>query len=127
MARILIAEDDDTVSGFVRRAVELDAHHAETVADGAVALARLEAHGFAYDLLIADVVLPGLDGLTLAREAVRLHPALAVLLMSGHAEAAGGDGTGTHAFLMKPFSLNQLKRTVAALVAPRQQGMSRSV
>ena len=65
MARILLAEDDDQLRVFLARGLERAGHVVESVGDGAAALALAQAHSF--DLLLADVVMPELDGIELAR------------------------------------------------------------
>ncbi len=82
MARILIAEDDLSVQNFVARALTVRGHDVAAVGDGVQALESLA--GKTYDLLITDIVMPGLDGIGLALKVARDHPQLPVLLMSGY-------------------------------------------
>jgi len=82
MARVLIAEDDLAVQSFVRRALEHRGHDVAAVGDGVQALETLNDQSF--DLLITDIVMPGLDGIGLALKVARDFPKLPVLLMSGY-------------------------------------------
>ncbi len=82
MARILIAEDDVAVQSFVSRALEHRGHEVTAVDDGVQALESLS--GNAFDLLITDIVMPGLDGIGRALKVARDLPSLPVLLMSGY-------------------------------------------
>ncbi len=82
MARILIAEDDLAVQNFVARALTHRGHAVAAVSDGVQALDSLTKKPF--DLLITDIVMPGLDGIGLALKVARDHPSLPVLLMSGY-------------------------------------------
>ena len=82
MARILIAEDDVAVQSFVSRALEHRGHEVTAVDDGVQALETLGGNEF--DLLITDIVMPGLDGIGLALKVARDLPSLPVLLMSGY-------------------------------------------
>ena len=79
MARILLAEDDDSMRAFLKRALERAGHDVEAVGDGVDALAALIADRF--DLLLADIVMPGLDGIELARRASDDDPAMRVVLI----------------------------------------------
>ncbi|MDH3472669.1 MAG: response regulator [Rhodospirillales bacterium] len=82
MARILIAEDDVAVQSFVSRALTHRGHKVTAVDDGVQALETLV--GDEFDLLITDIVMPGLDGIGLALRVARDYPKLPVLLMSGY-------------------------------------------
>jgi CheY-like chemotaxis protein len=82
MAQILIAEDDLAVQNFVARALTHRGHEVQAVGDGVQALEALGRKY--YDLLITDIVMPGLDGIGLALKVARDYPDLPVLLMSGY-------------------------------------------
>lgn len=83
MARILIAEDEMPVREFLRRALEQRGHAVTAVTDGAEAMAKLARGQF--DVLLADIVMPNMDGVELALKATRDYPQMAVLLMTGYA------------------------------------------
>ena len=81
MSRILIAEDDTAVREFVRRALEHGGHSVKTAYDGLDALDTLGDAEF--DLLITDIVMPGLDGIALALKVAKDRPEMAILMMTG--------------------------------------------
>jgi CheY-like chemotaxis protein len=80
-ARILVAEDDSSVRTFVFKALSLRGHDVTTVDDGVHALEALKKEAF--QLLVTDIVMPGLDGIALALRAGRDYPDLPILLMTG--------------------------------------------
>src|SRR5258708_32406242 len=86
MARILLAEDDDNMRVFLKRALERAGHQVSAVGDGEAAL-TLAGEG-AFDLLLADVVMPGIDGIELARRGSALLPGLRIRFITGFAPVA---------------------------------------
>ena len=74
MARILIAEDDDAIRGLVVRALGEDGHDLTATTDGVAALQALQERGGEFDLLLADVKMPVMDGVALALAAGRDRP-----------------------------------------------------
>jgi CheY-like chemotaxis protein len=78
MARILIAEDDDAIRRLLIRALGDDGHELTTTADGGAALEALHQPGSKFDLLLADVKMPVMDGVALALAAGRDHPAMPI-------------------------------------------------
>ena len=118
MARILLADDDVTSRDLVVRALEMDAHHVEAVSNGTDALARLAQGAEAFDLLISDVQMPGLDGIELARKVAALLPDLPILLMSGFVveeEAMKSTGARIAGLISKPFTLEEIRTRVTKL------------
>jgi DNA-binding NtrC family response regulator len=109
MAHILIAEDDAAVQSFVTRALTHKGHQVTAVADGIQALEALDIDGF--DLLITDIVMPGLDGIGLALKVARDYPELPVLLMTGYSaerQRAHNLEELICEVVTKPFSLQQI-------------------
>jgi CheY-like chemotaxis protein len=124
MARILIAEDDEAVRGFVARALTEDGHETTTANDGAQALDVLTQKNGGFDLLLTDIKMPVMDGIALSLAAARNHPDVVILMMTGYAdqrERAHGLDALIHDVIAKPFSLAQIKGTVKeALAVPRR-------
>lgn len=123
MARILIAEDEEPLRGLVRRALADAGHEVETTADGAEALDALVRENGSFDLLLADIQMPTMDGIALALAVARDFPALTVLLMTGYAdqrERAHGLDSLIHDVLTKPFTVAELRTAVAEALAVRR-------
>ena len=122
MARILLADDEEPVRGFLKRGLELDGHAITTAVDGGDALDRLtEAQG-AFDLLLTDIRMPIMDGIALALAAKRDFPDLTILLMTGFAdqrERAKGLQAIVADVLTKPFSLADLRGAVTRALGPQ--------
>jgi two-component system, cell cycle sensor histidine kinase and response regulator CckA len=130
-ATVLLVEDEDAVRQFAARALTARGHTVLEAESGEIALDLLgdlsaggtgEAGGRALDLLVSDVVMPGVDGYTLSRLAREERPDLRVVLMSGYADDALAPGLADDPgirFLAKPFTLADLADTVAAALADR--------
>ena len=120
MARILIAEDDEPVRCFVKRALEMDGHQAVAESDGAAALDRLVAEEGAFDLLLSDIRMPLMDGIALALAVGRDYPGLPILLMTGFAdqrERAHDLEAIIEDVVTKPFSLAEIRAAVAGALS----------
>ena len=115
MAKILVAEDDHAVRDFVRRALELSGHTVVVAHDGAEAAAALKPRDADYDLLLADIKMPVMDGIALALCAARDRPDLPILLMTGYAdqrERAHGLDRLIDDVIAKPFTLDEIAAKV---------------
>ena len=115
MARIVIAEDEEGLRGFVARALALDGHEVTATADGAEALDLIARHEGRFDLLLADVRMPVMDGIALALATARDYPHMTILLMTGYAdqrERAYGLDALIHDVISKPFTLSQIRSAV---------------
>src|SRR2546426_10830752 len=125
MARILIAEDEEALRGFVRRALAEAGHDVVAAADGAEALELLKSTPARFDLLLADIKMPVMDGIALALAAARDFPDLIILLMTGYEdqrERAHGLDALIHDVIAKPFSLVEIRAAVASALAAGVQG-----
>ena len=85
MPRILLAEDDDSLRGFLARALERAGYEVTACADGEEAVAVLDED---WDLLLTDIVMPGIDGIEVARQAAARHPGLRIMFITGFAAVA---------------------------------------
>jgi two-component system, cell cycle response regulator CpdR len=120
MARILIAEDDEPVRGFVKRALEMDGHEVVAECDGAAALDRLTEEKGAFDMMLSDIRMPLMDGIALALAAGRDFPNLPILLMTGFAdqrERAHDLEAIIEDVVTKPFSLAEIRAAVDKVLA----------
>jgi len=118
MARILLAEDDDQMRGFLSRGLRRAGHAVDAVGDGETALMR-SSH-VDYDLLLADVVMPGIDGIELARRMTVRQPGIRVMFITGFAAVAmQDDRLAPHRprVLSKPFHLRHLIAEIEALLS----------
>ena len=115
MARILVAEDEESLRSLVARALMQDGHAVITASDGAEALDVLTRENGEFELLLTDIRMPIMDGIALALAAARDHPKLAILLMTGFAdqrERASGLDALIHDVIPKPFSLAAIRSAV---------------
>lgn len=112
---ILLVEDDDDLRSLYEGVLTEAGHDVLTAADGAAALAMLPAGPF--DLVISDVAMPGMDGLSLARALRRQAPDTPVVLMTGYAPHDRSDVPDGTTVLAKPFRPETLVITAARMVA----------
>ncbi|MFQ3661084.1 MAG: ATP-binding protein [Chloroflexaceae bacterium] len=113
-ARVLIADDDATMSSFCARALSAGGHTVVTVAEAETAIAALREQG-PFDLLLADIKMPGRSGLELARIAREIDPAIAVVIMTGHSTIDTLHASvrrGVADYLTKPFEITELRLAV---------------
>lgn len=108
-ARILLVEDEDAVRTFSTRALMNKGYEVITAEHGEAGLAVFKEQTKPLDLLVTDVMMPGMDGPTLAREIRAVVPHLKIIFVSGYTEEKLKDtlGQGIY-FLQKPFTLKQL-------------------
>ena len=119
--RVLVADDEESIRELLARTLALAEYDVETVGDARAALDRLRLAD--YDLLIADLRMPGMDGLLLVREARRLHPTMPVIIITGYsseASAIEAVNLGVVGYLVKPFRVPQVLSTVARALGDRQ-------
>ncbi|HKW54374.1 MAG TPA: response regulator [Stellaceae bacterium] len=113
---IVLAEDDSAVRGIVVEVLVARGFRVMAAADGHEALRLLAAHHV--DLLIADIIMPGLDGVQLARKAKQMRPGIKVLFTTGYAQrAAERDAMRYGRLLFKPVRHPELTREVEMLLA----------
>ena len=120
MARILIAEDEEPLRALLKRALTEDGHVVVATADGTEALDAIERDKDGFDLLLADIKMPVMDGIALALAVARDHPKLPILLMTGYAdqrERAFGLDALICDVIAKPFALAEIKFAVASAMA----------
>ena len=111
MARILVAEDDDSVRAFVVSALTMKGHEVVAAEDGGLAEEIVEEEGGRFDLLLSDIKMPIMDGIALALAVASSHPDIIIVLMTGFAdqrERAHGLDALIYDVIVKPFSLADL-------------------
>jgi len=112
--RILLVEDEDMVRAVAERALTRAGYDVTACDDGEVGLSAITSGG-EFDVIVSDVVMPGMDGPTMARVIRETHPDLPVLFMSGYAEEQLRKDIDIPKmyFLPKPFSVQQIGDKVA--------------
>ncbi len=118
---ILLVEDEEAVRSLARRVLEGRGYTVVPAADGEAALAAAAAHGGPIDLVLTDVVMPGMRGTELAARFAEERAETAVLFMSGYAhEVVAEDGLPAgSAFLAKPFGTDALVHAVREVLDSR--------
>jgi two-component system cell cycle response regulator CpdR len=108
MIRILLAEDDEAMRGYISRALENAGYSVVTVNSGETALPHLETEIF--DLLLSDIVMPVMDGIELAQRCNEISPNTKVMFITGFAAVTlRASRDAPHAkMLSKPFHLRDL-------------------
>ena len=117
MPRILLAEDDDSLRGFLARALERAGYEVTACADGEEAVAVLDE---SWDLLLTDIVMPGMDGIEVARLAAKRHPGLRIMFITGFAAVAlsvGERAPPGAKVLSKPIHLREIVAEVERMMA----------
>jgi two-component system cell cycle sensor histidine kinase/response regulator CckA len=112
---VLLVEDEDPVRSFAARALRLRGYTVVEAASGEEALEILKDPNLHVDIMLSDVIMPGLDGPGWVREAQKARPDVKVIFMSGYAEdtfVGGESGIPNAAFMPKPFTLNELTQRV---------------
>lgn len=114
--RVLVVEDDETVSEVVRRYLQREGYEVETAADGITGLDRAMADP--PDLLVLDLMLPGLDGIEVCRR-LRQHHAVPVIMLTAKGDIddrVSGLEVGADDYVTKPFSPRELTARVGAVL-----------
>ena len=119
MANILIVDDDPAMLSFIDKALEQSGHTITTANNGLDALKILEKDEN-FDLLLCDIVMPGIDGIELSKRAHKQLPHIKVMFMTGFSAVSLGDknpeSTGS-TVMSKPFHLNDLLDRIMEILA----------
>jgi two-component system response regulator MprA len=128
--KILVVDDERAVRDSLRRALELQGYQVQLAADGAEALAQLEANGQT-DAVLLDVLMPGIDGLEVCRRIRSAGNEVPVLMLTARdavGDRVAGLDAGADDYVVKPFALEELLARVRALlrrVSPMGDGVLR--
>jgi excisionase family DNA binding protein len=118
--RILVVDDEEAVRDLIARSLSGAEYDVDTAEDGATAVERLQSND--YDLLITDLKMPGMDGLSVIREARRKSADMPIIIITGfstEASAIEAINLGVSGYLTKPFRLPRvLAATARALGEP---------
>lgn len=120
MARVLIIDDEEPVRKVIERILQLEGHVCAMAGDALQARAALRSDNF--DVVLADVNLPGENGLELARSVLETSPDTAVIMVSGVQDrtiARSAIEMGTYGYVVKPFDANSILIGVATALRRR--------
>ncbi len=115
--RVLVADDDRAIRDALVRALELEGYEAVAVPDGAAALE--ESRRQPVDVLVLDLMMPGVDGLTVCRVLRAEKDRTPILMLTARTETAdrvAGLDAGADDYLAKPFALDELLARLRALL-----------
>ncbi|MXP43344.1 hybrid sensor histidine kinase/response regulator [Allopontixanthobacter sediminis] len=120
--RLLLVEDEAMVRAVAERALTRAGYAVTTASDGEEGLAEI-VRGGEFDLIVSDVVMPGMDGPTMAREIRAINRALPVLFMSGYAEEQlrRDIDIDNMYFIPKPFSVQQISDKVGSILGLQER------
>jgi excisionase family DNA binding protein len=112
--RVLVADDEESIRELLSKTLALADYEVDVAVDGRAALERLRTTQ--YDLLITDLKMPGIDGLTVIREARHYRPDLPIIIITGfstEASAIEALNLGVSGYLTKPFRVPKVLATAA--------------
>ncbi|MCB1530515.1 MAG: response regulator [Rhodospirillales bacterium] len=118
MPRILLADDDAAMRSFLTAALERAKHEVLSCEDGLKALEKLKTDA-PFDLLLTDIVMPGMDGVELSKMAKTLYPDIKILFITGFSAIAAEQSASPDndaRVMSKPFHLIELIRQVNAIL-----------
>ena len=113
-ARVLVVDDEASIRDLLSKTLALAEYDVDTAADASTALGRVRASE--YDLLIADLRMPGMDGLTLIRQVKRIRAELPVIIITGYSSestAIEAVNLGVTGYLRKPFRVPEVLAAAA--------------
>jgi excisionase family DNA binding protein len=119
--RVLVVDDEASIRDLLAKTLALAEYDVDTAPDGSVALDRLRDAGHRdgrgnYSLMIADLRMPGMDGLTLIREVKQINPNLPIIIITGfstESSAIEAVNLGVAGYLTKPFRVPQVLAAAA--------------
>lgn len=118
MAQILLVEDDESLRKFLAQALVRAGHQVRDYGDGQEAFGHLrDAH---IDLLLTDIVMPGMDGIELAKRAAEMDAAMKIMFITGFAAVAlhpASNAPKQAKVLSKPFHLREIVAEVERMMA----------
>jgi excisionase family DNA binding protein len=114
--RVLVVDDEASIRDLLAKTLALAEYEVDTAPDGSAALDRLREGRSAYNLVIADLRMPGMDGLTLIREVKQINPNLPIIIITGfstESSAIEAVNLGVAGYLTKPFRVPQVLAAAA--------------
>ena len=114
--RVLVVDDEASIRDLLAKTLALAEYDVDTAPDGASALDRLREMRGNYDLMIADLRMPGMDGLTLIREVKHINASIPIIIITGfstESSAIEAVNLGVAGYLTKPFRVPQVLAAAA--------------
>ncbi len=119
-SRILVVDDEPVIRNFLLRVLEKEGYHVATATDGNEALYQLANQAF--DLLLTDIKMDGMDGVQLLQECRQLYPDLSIILLTGHATVSSAIlalREGAFDYLLKPVKNEEIVSAIALALQKR--------
>lgn len=120
MARILVADDSETILLLLRTRLEMEGHEVETATDGQEVVDALQGGAAPPDILLLDAMMPGKSGIDALREIRAAGIETPALIVSAHTDGGNGDDHGDleiAAYITKPVDFDQLFAKIADLTS----------
>jgi DNA-binding response OmpR family regulator len=117
--RLLVVEDAEKLARTLKRGLEKEGYAVDTLGDGRLAQARLRSRADEYDLVLLDVMLPGVDGFTICRDLRERGLTVPVLMLTARDttdDKVTGLDSGADDYLVKPFAFEELLARVRTLL-----------
>jgi excisionase family DNA binding protein len=114
--RVLVVDDEASIRELLSKTLALAEYDVDTAADGPTALDRLRTQSDEYGLLIADLKMPGMDGITLIRQVRQIRSELPIIIITGfstESSAIEAVNLGVAGYLTKPFRVPQVLAAAA--------------
>jgi CheY-like chemotaxis protein/anti-anti-sigma regulatory factor len=123
-SRLLVVDDEESVRVTTAAILEQEGYHVETASDGTEALQKVSRGSF--DLVLTDLRMEDMDGITLLHELQTKHPNVVTIVLTGYATIESSIDAlrqGVYDYLVKPCVVDDLKRTVGRALEHREQRM----
>ena len=121
--RVLLVEDEPKLAAFIQKGLAEDAFHVDVALDGEAALTR--ARQTSHDVVILDVMLPGMNGFDVCEQLRTLHPDVPILMLSARGvveDRVRGLDAGADDYLTKPFAFAELRARLRARLRRQKPG-----
>ena len=117
--KILLVEDEEKLAQAIAKGLQLEGYTVDSIGDGKKALTRISLHRSDYDLIILDLMLPGMDGYEICKQVREWNITVPILVLTARAETDSKVEllqSGADDYLVKPFSFAELVARIRALL-----------